>query len=118
MAKDSYRKIYERLIGKVPDGYHIHHIDKNRGNNNIENLLMLPGGLHNRYHASLATIETIHEIIPIKGIVSVMDGGNALNYYILNTVEKFLKIQSECGMWMDYKKYKLGLIPNIHGIIL
>lgn len=30
--------LYEKEHGAIPKGYHVHHIDSNRGNNNINNL--------------------------------------------------------------------------------
>lgn len=46
-----YKKFYEEYYGiEIPSGFDIHHIDGNRENNNIENLLMLPSDLHHRYH--------------------------------------------------------------------
>lgn len=47
----SYRKIYEDYFRiKIPAGYDIHHIDRNRGNNDIKNLILLPKELHQRLH--------------------------------------------------------------------
>lgn len=37
--ESNYRKIYEVKNGKIPKGYEIHHIDGNRKNNSIENLI-------------------------------------------------------------------------------
>jgi len=46
-----YRRLYENLYGiTIPPEYDIHHIDFNRDNNNIENLLLLPKDLHQRLH--------------------------------------------------------------------
>lgn len=36
-----YRQIYEQHFGNIPKGYHIHHIDGNRDNNNPKNLITL-----------------------------------------------------------------------------
>lgn len=36
---------------KVPKGYHVHHIDGNTHNNNIDNLELILGSEHNRNHA-------------------------------------------------------------------
>ena len=38
--------------GDPPKGYHVHHIDENRSNNQIENLGLLPAGLHLSFHNS------------------------------------------------------------------
>lgn len=46
-----YRELYEKHYGiTIPLGYEIHHIDFNRENNNIENLLLLPKDLHKKLH--------------------------------------------------------------------
>ena len=45
-----YRKIYEKHFGKIPDGFHIHHIDGNRNNNNIENFVCLSPEDHHKLH--------------------------------------------------------------------
>jgi len=37
----NYRKIYENNKGKIPKGYEIHHIDGNRNNNDISNLISI-----------------------------------------------------------------------------
>lgn len=51
MKKSSnYRAEYERIYGKIPEGFVIHHIDGNRNNNDISNLLMIPKKLHAKYH--------------------------------------------------------------------
>lgn len=42
-----HRLVYERMIGKIPEGFHIHHIDGNRGNNDISNLMAIDGRIHN-----------------------------------------------------------------------
>jgi hypothetical protein len=48
---DNYRKIYETAIGcKVKRGYEVHHLDCNRENNSIENLVAIPAPLHRKYH--------------------------------------------------------------------
>ena len=54
MAEDKctdYRKHYEECTGeKVKKNYHVHHIDHNRKNNKIKNLVAIPIKLHSKYH--------------------------------------------------------------------
>jgi hypothetical protein len=45
-----HRDIYESIYGKIPEGYHIHHIDGDTLNNSIENLEMLLRKDHTHYH--------------------------------------------------------------------
>ena len=47
--------VWEHFNGPVPNGYHVHHLDENRGNNAIENLALLseydPLSLHGKENA-------------------------------------------------------------------
>lgn len=45
-----HRYIWEKHNGAIPKGYHIHHIDGNRLNNDISNLAMLIASEHESYH--------------------------------------------------------------------
>ena len=45
-----HRKVWEHHNGPIPKGKHIHHVDSNRDNNNIENLQLLDGGVHQKQH--------------------------------------------------------------------
>lgn len=50
--------VWEHYNGKVPDGYHVHHMDKDKSNNNINNLELLTEfehlSLHGRERADLS----------------------------------------------------------------
>jgi hypothetical protein len=48
--KGEHRKVYESCYGKIPKGFHIHHIDKNPLNNNIENLICITEEDHKNIH--------------------------------------------------------------------
>lgn len=48
----SYRKIWESHYGKIPDGYEIHHIDGDRSNDAIKNLMCVSIEEHFRIHYS------------------------------------------------------------------
>jgi HNH endonuclease len=47
---NNYRKIYEDYYGKIPKGYHIHHIDGNPLNNDINNLECVSSEEHSTIH--------------------------------------------------------------------
>ena len=42
--KRLHRYVWECNYGEIPKGYHIHHIDENKGNNSIENLELIKAG--------------------------------------------------------------------------
>lgn len=45
-----HRYIYEKYNGKIPDGFQIHHKDFNKLNNDIENLVLIKRGIHQKLH--------------------------------------------------------------------
>ncbi len=50
-GKRLHRAVWEAHNGAIPEGYHVHHIDENRSNNQIENLSLMPGLEHMKMHA-------------------------------------------------------------------
>lgn len=55
-----FRKYYCNETGiKLNSSIHIHHIDKNRKNNHISNLVNLPGKFHIKYHKLYYNLESI-----------------------------------------------------------
>ncbi len=51
-GKRLHRAVWEYYYGPVPKGYHVHHIDGDRANNNIENLACIPASEHETEHMS------------------------------------------------------------------
>lgn len=52
-----HRYIWEKYNGPVAPGFHIHHIDCNKGNNDISNLAILSAEEHEKIHAGMKTEE-------------------------------------------------------------
>lgn len=50
-----HRYVWEFYNCKIPKGYHIHHIDGNKANNDISNLKLLKGTEHWALHSQLLT---------------------------------------------------------------
>ena len=55
----NYKKIYEDYFGIKwdPKQFEIHHLDMNRENNNISNLVLLPKKLHKEYHRLVSLVQ-------------------------------------------------------------
>ena len=51
--------VWEYFNGPVPKGMHVHHVDKNKGNNEIDNLALLDGREHVTYHSRSQTDEQL-----------------------------------------------------------
>lgn len=52
-----HRYVWEKHYGDIPEGYEIHHIDRNTDNNDISNLECLSSLEHHKFHARLLTLE-------------------------------------------------------------
>lgn len=46
-----HRAVWEHYNGPIPEGYHVHHIDEDASNNQIDNLVLLNGIVHLNMHA-------------------------------------------------------------------
>lgn len=46
-----HREVWKYHNGEIPKGYHVHHIDGNRTNNNIDNLSIITQEEHIKHHA-------------------------------------------------------------------
>lgn len=46
----AHRWVWISVHGPIPKGYHIHHKDEDRSNNDIENLELIERGRHQRHH--------------------------------------------------------------------
>lgn len=49
-GKRLHRAVWEYHNGEIPEGYHIHHTDKDKANNSIENLELIYGSEHLSKH--------------------------------------------------------------------
>jgi len=47
-----HRYVWEHTHGTIPDGMHVHHINKDKSNNAVENLTLLPEHEHISMHSS------------------------------------------------------------------
>lgn len=88
----SYAKFYIQRTGeRYPEGFNIHHIDENRENNSITNLVALPSELHRKYHKTKWEIEKMQA----KGnIVAVKYNSKFLDQYV-SQIEFYIKKRDE-----------------------
>lgn len=114
-----YRKKFKRYYGiDFSNKYAIHHIDFDRSNNDISNLMILPKRLHSRYHFCISAMRSANggdgPEFTVNGRIQSM---NRQSWY-LSTMDNFAEVMMECAVWGDYKLYLDGFLPNIHGIDL
>lgn len=51
-GKRLHRAVWEYHNGDIPKGYHVHHIDEDKSNNQISNLALIDATTHRRGHMS------------------------------------------------------------------
>lgn len=63
IRKRMHRYVWEYYNGEIPEGYQIHHIDKDRSNNDISNLELIPFTEHAKLHNKEKAITRHAEIV-------------------------------------------------------
>lgn len=97
----SYRERYKRHFGiSFGADMVVHHIDFDRTNNEVKNLLLLPRELHEKYHLIMNAIGAT------KGVADLtLNNYNMLEYN--NTLfEQLPDVISECRKWQRLKEYR------------
>ena len=108
--------IKELQIGKLSEMFEVHHIDMDRNNNDINNLVALPKKLHQHYHDHFRFISSIESPDINLNIKGLMRGGHASFGYYLEQLTKYKNILTECSKWVDFRDYISGYLPNIHNL--
>ena len=94
-----YRDIYKTLYCVDVDDYDVHHIDHDRSNNDIENLLPVPPYLHKEYHVKYLKAERIGFEFPKK----MFSNNVCKDSYDFDIITDYLQVLSECSRYMDMK---------------
>lgn len=109
-----YRTFYEQKTKrKLPSGWDVHHIDFNRENNEIENLLAIPKHIHILYHKihrQEACCFHVHTL-DLKPTYQNID----LGFYRmhLDSVKKIAAVLDSMFIYCQYKEFLLGNYPSI-----
>lgn len=83
------RQLVHRLVscehdGKIPKGWHVHHCDGNKLNNNIDNLVQIPEVLHVAIHTNSLTI--FNKLRPSKNeILKIRESWTGRSPYVKKT---------------------------------
>lgn len=48
-----HRLVYEEHFGPIPEGFHIHHLDNDKNNNALENLVLISKSNHHKLHFNM-----------------------------------------------------------------
>lgn len=96
-----HRELYEMHNGRIPHGYHVHHIDKNPQNNDLNNLIAIPEEFHNELH----DLDRAGIILRNKSDVSI-----ALSFYLRgkrkNKSDSFVKAKVNVNSYKELSNKK------------
>lgn len=106
-----YRKEYERVTGKkVPRSFTIHHINHNRADGDVLNLVALPSSLHVKYHQLYPKIMLTDDVLmaPVNTdeIIDVVMAAERL--------VEFAKIRQQVVAWVNFRNFLLRIEDKKH----
>ena len=114
VTRNNYRQYYKEYYGiEFGKGFAVHHIDMNRENNEISNLLLIPSTIHNKFHLSSYVYE--------YGCKSIHPNLKGLNASFLNYEIEMLKVYLDSIIaiqeWLGYKEMRYRMV-KVKGITL
>ncbi len=115
----NFRKLYcDALNVELPTEFEVHHIDMNRENNVIQNLVAIPVKLHRHYHnCQLMSFPESERLIPIMPPQSATSLGNDFFKLVLAPAfYEFEKIYYEIQKWIEYRDHLIFGFPNRNGL--
>ena len=116
-----YTRKYELLTNIVtPKGFEIHHIDSDRNNNHISNLVLMPRYLHKKYHWYKREVEWWDKFEKLDGILFDTKLRNADQFDLdpYNKIDFFtdlLLVLNICNMWVELRDKIFDLSPKDFG---
>jgi hypothetical protein len=88
----NHRKVWEEIYGKVPNGCCIHHINGNKHDNRIDNLVCLTYSQHNKIHSKNRRVWNRGLIAQknqkLLDLINKRDETKKINY-IIKSIESF-----------------------------
>lgn len=107
----NYREFYQEHYGiTIPDGFDVHHINKDRMDNRIENLLLLPSSIHQSLHIVDNSI-TRGFMGNINYISAIVNNVSEL-VFIREYVEVWARIIPALKFWASVKVFEDLAIQN------
>ena len=96
-----YRKVFKDYYSiDFNNDYEIHHIDFNRDNNDISNLLLLPKNLHAEYHGIINSTKGSE-----KGILDLRLSNEQFILLKPNPFKHINETFNQIKKWLLWKKY-------------
>lgn len=116
MKETSYRKFYKHYYQiDFASEIEIHHIDFNRNNNSISNLVALPKELHNKYHRIVCALCDVNDL-KNKSIDIKLSNTNITDYNY-KAFSELPYVILECQKWLCLKRNNYLYIEYANGLI-
>jgi hypothetical protein len=112
ILKSNYKIKYCKITGiSVPRDFEVHHIDLDRSNNHISNLVALPIDIHRKYHAERVKIVMISQFERENNLIINVDlkEYGSSNAEIADIINEFSDIQNKASFWVGYRNALLGV---------
>lgn len=102
----NYRAYYKQYYGiEFGSNYVVHHIDFNRENNDIRNLLLLPKELHAKYHLVINALSFGDDKPKADGFLDFRLSNANITDFNAAMVGVLPETIAECCKWTTYKRY-------------
>lgn len=99
----NYRTFYQKKTGiKLLKNYEVHHLDHDRNNNSIINLVAVPKKLHSNYHKSYNKF-----IIALEDLKLFRDFNFIIKKRINEDINNFMIIRSELAQYEYDRDFQL-----------
>ena len=110
----NYRLKYKRYFGiDFGTDYEIHHIDFNRENNDISNLILLPKELHKKYHFYINQMSNPNDE---NGFIDFRLSNTTVTDFSAGYLHTLADVMNECSKWAQWKRCGYDNISKIYGI--
>lgn len=101
---DYYMKCFD--INLWDSEISIHHMDYNRENNDLSNLVALPRSLHLKYHAAKRELDKYNIVIPDRLTEK------SYLYRGLDVAMRYIPLWEECQVWVEMKEWSAWYCNN------
>ena len=106
-----YRALYEKHYGiSIPKDFHVHHIDGDRSNNSIGNLILLPSRIHAALHFENSCLAALFS----GGMLPILKDPHQITWY-RSHLQNVVKILPEIHRWSMTKE--MEDLCRVQGVI-
>ena len=102
ITKRNYRQYYKEYYGiDFGKDMDVHHLDFNRDNNSIDNLLLIPKEVHNKFHLCSNLASTIKDYCSPQNLILKSSGSS----YEVQMIKNYFDAIEEMEKWNSFKYY-------------